>query len=1117
MLLTFCAYVNVQREDGRNVYVCQSLRGPHVTASDPLLASALAKLGNKMRKLATSWIKDGKASRISDWLYETDVQTRVQKLVLILRDRTVRCKLLLVASPAFNRHVVFSPSIPEVAFEVGSLSELESRATDVYTSWAQKVLSRDKAEEQPDLSDLDRQGDMWLEPVEVDIEATIQSKKKSKNLFAALFGGEKMSGGEELHKVGHCLDEVADEFEPALGRTEIVDEVEQILAREDRQGVLIVGPPSVGKTAIVQEFAKRRAARFQRDRGSKPQVWWLSPQRLISGMSYLGQWEQRWLAILREAVRRDHVLYFDDLVGLFTAGRTRDSSLSAADVLRSFLSENRVRILAEVTDEQLAILRRRDRSLADRFHILFVPSLSSEDALPILLESSYNLEAQSERFFHPETIPMIMRHQEIFAPNLAFPGKAIEMSKALVKHSADAVDLSVFYRLAGTQVGANLALLLGRLGNLDDIRKTLAQQLIGQPEAIHALSRVVVRYAQHLQAPDRPLGVLLFLGPTGVGKTESAKALTRLLYNDDSHLIRFDMNELTTPYAAEQLVGTFDQPEGRLTSAIRRQPNCVILLDEIEKAHPDVFDYLLQVIGEGRLTDARGRVTDFRSSIIIMTSNLGASEQRSSMGFDTSQEHQTQLYTKAAQSFFRPEFFNRMDGVVAFRSLNAEDMEKIVQIQMSEVLSRDGLLRRDVYVNVTDAAIRSVVKTGFDSQLGARAVRRMLEREVIGPLGDCLASMSLDSPALIRVTETDQALTCNVTELQTVTTQPRKRIEDLQRLVDVGEPLYRELDQRLSDIADDLRVADESHREKVHNASYYALREHVYRCSELLKVGKDRLIQKKEPRLDVSTSPTARPLRDWDGSSSRRKMRDWQAQQEVHAAIADNRGHDLESLTTSEICRQLTDSFSTASAMIQFAAAPRDFAIGFQTITGQPYSSNRSENAKKKLGHEYEILDAIGGPQEFLTRLANCLRYRWHYEVAACNYPISFWRASGVSLLGILKPLLGTYCAEPKNQPRHLTVLRAIELPHDAGDDEVSGRIDEALLATDIRAIPKGSEQELPLTQIRGRIGQQVVDFVSGASIQFSNEDWFRSEKVASRLMTWWLDCLPIPSALLEE
>ncbi len=394
------------------------------------------------------------------------------------------------------------------------------------------------------------------------------------------------------------------------------------------------------------------------------------------------------------------------------------------------------------------------------------------------------------------------------------------------------------------------------------------------------------------------------------------------------------MNELTTPYAAEQLVGSFDMPDGRLTSAVRRKPNCVILLDEIEKAHPDVFDYLLQVLGEGRLTDARGRVADFRSSIIILTSNLGARENATGVGFDLSAARQSQVYTKAAQSFFRPEFFNRIDEVIAFRSLDEKDVKQIAQIQLDQVLARDGIKRRKVFVAIDESAVQAVVDSGFDPQFGARAVRRMLEREVIQPLGDVLAALPTAEPALVHITtEQDRRLKCETHPLTYARPRDYTVLNRLEQLVEVGKPLHARIDAQLSSLADELRARDAELQLHTHDASYYALREQVYRCAELLKAVQFRLSQKSGPRLGTGPGPSA-VKRKFDGYrtpvGNKRFMREWSGKEDMRQTILDSQnGRDLDQLDSRDLANELVEAFVLADAMVNAALTPRRWLLGF--------------------------------------------------------------------------------------------------------------------------------------------------------------------------------------------
>ena len=1115
MRLTFAAYVTVDREEGRSVFVCQPYSGQRIVTRDPLLSTALSKLSSKMRKAAGEWIREGKSHWIGSWLYDPQAITKVLKLTLVLRDRTLRWKLLTVAVPAFGRYLVMSPAVPEAPFEVESLDELSSRASTVYAHWAQEKIG---LRQEAMLQLISVEGDSWIEPIEVEVETAVNNAKPPKNILAAIFGGTKSSGNEELHKVGQCLDDMTADFNEVIGRDEFINEMDRMLQRDDRQGVMIIGQPATGKSAIFRACVKRRADRFRDAKGNRPQVWWLAPQRLISGMSYLGQWEQRWLSILREATRRDHILYFDDLVTFFSAGRTRESSLSAADVLRSYLSEHRVRIVVEATPEELAILRRRDRALADRFHLVHVPSLDSASSLPIVLEAAQQIEVRDEVYFHPEVVPLVMRQQEMLSPDRAFPGKAIDMLRLLGKHTTSTVQRNSVLELAARQTGCSLPFLVDRLGQQSAIRHHIEGQIIGQPDAVAALARVVVRFSQNLQPTDRPLGVLLFLGPTGVGKTESAKALTRLLFEDDSHLVRLDMNELTTPFAAEQLVGSFDEPDGRLTAAVRRKPNCVILLDEIEKAHPDVFDYLLQVLGEGRLTDARGRVADFRSSIIIMTSNLGAREQTAGVGFDISPARQSQVFTKAAQSFFRPEFFNRIDEVIAFRALDAEDIKQIVQIQLEQVLARDGIKRRRVFVAIDENAVQTVVDAGFDAQLGARAVRRMLEREVIQPLGDALAAHSSNQPTLVRIIEQNSQLKCQTRSLSIASLREYEANVNLEQLADVGKVLQAKLDARLTSIADELRARDEVLKLHNHNASYYALREQVYHCGELLKVARFRLSQKGEPRLDTAPGPSA-VKRKSDGhrsASTKRFLRDWIDEEDMRQTIAEGQSErKYDQFSNRDLASQLSDGLILASALVDAALTPRRWLVGIKLLTADADYQRRLEF--KRSFNDYLVLHGGVYSPSLLPLLASCLKGRFQYEVVGEAISRGYYLASGISLIGLLGPLLGTYQTQVKQQAAHLRSLHAIPITGTPSVEELNEIIRAELLASNNAELLTPPEQLIPSDVIRGSLGKEIIDYVSGSRLAIAPESWTRDELNQERVRRWWMQCLPIPPALRAE
>ena len=288
---------------------------------------------------------------------------------------------------------------------------------------------------------------------------------------------------------------------------------------------------------------------------------------------------------------------------------------------------------------------------------------------------------------------------------------------------------------------------LKRAEVIEAIRKTVS----GQDEAVTAMADAVCIAKARLNDPGRALATFLFLGPTGVGKTECAKALCAYLFGDANRLLRFDMNEYLDAASPARLIGTFSEPEGLLTSAIRRQPFSVVLLDEIEKAHPAVFDLLLQVLGEGRLTDSLGRTADFTNSIIIMTSNLGARSAKVNFGLRSAPDSQRQAYITAAEQFFRPEFFNRIDRLVPFEPLDRAQVARIADRLIHQVLRRDGLVHRQCVLWVDPLALEQIIDQGFHPDLGARALKRTLERQLTQPVAFQLAQAATDAPTVIRV------------------------------------------------------------------------------------------------------------------------------------------------------------------------------------------------------------------------------------------------------------------------------------------------------------------------------------------------------------------------------
>ncbi|HKB03575.1 MAG TPA: AAA family ATPase [Gemmataceae bacterium] len=739
--------------------------------SDSNLNRLISKLARDVVRAIEEAGKRDRHDECARWSFSPALTQHRLDLVIELRRRKAKVKHLFVAFRHMGKRLAFTPAIPDLWFEVGRNADLKSRARDVLTDYWRTKERDDDEEVLPEADSLP--GKAWVQTLELSAHPAVVKPKQSKFKFLSLGDESPPGGAAELQRVGRCLDWLyPDELDRAILRDAEVDELFRLLAARDRRPVLLVGPRQAGKTTVLHEVVYRRVAEKKSPFVNRDCVWLISPQRLISGMSYVGQWEARLLAILKHARKRHHVLYFDDMVGLFLAGISAVSTLSAAHVMKPYLERREVRVVGEITPEGLRVLQERDRAFADLFHILPVREPSDADTLRILIAAQRRLEGKHRCGFDLDVLPTVIDLQRRYERAAAFPGKAARMlTRLAVKADADqqaagnstaetkdpfaptsTVTRDSVLTELHAQSGLSLAF-LDRRARLDrhEILDALKSQVIGQDEAVEATADVIAVAKARLNDPDRPLAAFLFLGPTGVGKTETAKAVARYLFGDADRLLRFDMNEYVNSGSAARLVGTFDQPEGLLTAAIRRQPFAVVLLDEIEKADPEVFDLLLQVLGEGRLTDALGRTADFTNALVILTSNLGVREAEAQIGFREGGSAAAAAYTRAAEKFFRPEFFNRLDRVLPFRRLSRDHTRKIAERLVNEVLNREGFRQRKCVLNVTPAALDRVIDAGYDPTLGARAMKRSVERQLTQPAAARLSALPVDRFTVVNV------------------------------------------------------------------------------------------------------------------------------------------------------------------------------------------------------------------------------------------------------------------------------------------------------------------------------------------------------------------------------
>jgi len=438
-------------------------------------------------------------------------------------------------------------------------------------------------------------------------------------------------------------------------------------------------------------------------------------------------------------------------------------------VIKPYIERRDVRVVAETTPEALRVLQELDRSFVDLFKVVPIAEPTEKENLLILLGSRRLLEQKHRCRFQPEVLPTVIDLTRRYMSDAAFPGKAAMLLQTLAtKHKESDVDREAALSEFSDRSGLNVRFLDDRVKlSHEEVVEALSREVVGQRAAVSACADAVTIAKARLNDPVRPIASFLFLGPTGVGKTQCAKSLAKYLFGE-SRLLRFDMNEFAGYSSVARLIGTFDAPEGLLTSVVRREPFAVVLFDEIEKAHPAFFDLLLGVMGDARLTDARGQTVDFTNTIIIMTSNLGAQENATDLGFRQTNQSDASVYRQAAEKFFKPEFFNRVTRVVPFERLRREDVREIAGRLIQDVFSREGLTRRGVKLIIETEGLDLLVEAGYHPQLGARALKRTLERQVTAPIAARLSATTPDQPLIIFLRAREGSIAVDVSKITIV-------------------------------------------------------------------------------------------------------------------------------------------------------------------------------------------------------------------------------------------------------------------------------------------------------------------------------------------------------------
>jgi ATP-dependent Clp protease ATP-binding subunit ClpC len=566
----------------------------------------------------------------------------------------------------------------------------------------------------------------------------------------------------------------AGKFQSAVGREKEAMEMIEVLARQNKNNLILVGEAGTGKTRIVEDLACRCANGQLANLVGQSRILELNLSALMSGTQYRGGVEEKLTALIDELKRdQETILFIDEIHLIMGAGATDGDGMDLANLLKPALGRGEIRCIGATTLKEYRKFISKDPAVDRRFQMVRVNALSPDATRHVLMSMKTELERHHGVYISKKSIDATIALTERYLPNRQFPDKAIDMLDqacashriSLVMNKNNDVSTGASRRITPHTIrkvvsqAANVPIEditreeRQRIANLDE---RLSQKIIGQDEAIEKVVMTIKKSKAGLADPNRPDGVMLFSGPTGVGKTQLTKELAKNVFGSSSHLITFDMSEYVEAHSVSKLIGAppgyvGSEQEGLLTGAVQNSPFSILLFDEIEKAHPQVFDIFLPILDEGRLKDSEGRIIDFKNTIIIFTSNAGAEV------LSNKDEGSPDDVIGALKEHFRPEFINRIDEIVPFYPLLFEDVRSILKIMIDEIRGR--IRDKQMGIRMFQRAYEHLAQIGYSAEYGARELQRAVERHIANPISERIMDGEFEPGDMIDVLMDNGALT----------------------------------------------------------------------------------------------------------------------------------------------------------------------------------------------------------------------------------------------------------------------------------------------------------------------------------------------------------------------